>query len=297
MSTDATDDSDANGSPAPTHPSGGGLGALAVAGFASIGAGAIHAAAVGVHSEHRQAALVFVAVAAFQIVWGALALHAVVAMAGPARRGRQRGADRRLGAGQDQRHLVDRRARHRRVGPVRRCARRRPGAGLGRRLARRRVGGPRRRRTTLHQPDRRRRSRRRDHRPHGPRHGIGRQPPARPRRCQRHDRRRRTRAHRHRRQRHGHRRRCHGDDGARPLGDRHRRQRRPRTTTAPTRRRPWPPSPTTRPSRSTSAASPASRRNSRHVPRTWWRSPSSASRSSPIRRWPRPAATARSATG
>ncbi len=73
MSSDATDDSDASVSRASTR-SNAGLGALAVAGFASIGAGAIHAAAVGVHSEHRQAALAFVAVAAFQIVWGAFAL-------------------------------------------------------------------------------------------------------------------------------------------------------------------------------------------------------------------------------
>jgi hypothetical protein len=73
MSSDAIDDSDATG-PRPVDPHRSGLGALAVAGFASIGAGAIHAAAVGVHSEHRQAALVFVAVAAFQIVWGALVL-------------------------------------------------------------------------------------------------------------------------------------------------------------------------------------------------------------------------------
>ncbi len=48
--------------------------ALAVAAFASIGAGAIHAAAIGVHSEHRQAVIVFTAVAAIQIGWGVLAL-------------------------------------------------------------------------------------------------------------------------------------------------------------------------------------------------------------------------------
>jgi hypothetical protein len=41
---------------------------------ASIGAGAIHATAVGVHGEHRQAAIAFVLVAAFQLGWGVLAL-------------------------------------------------------------------------------------------------------------------------------------------------------------------------------------------------------------------------------
>jgi hypothetical protein len=45
-----------------------------VAGAASLGAGAIHAAAIGVHAEHRQAALTFVVVAALQLAWGGLAL-------------------------------------------------------------------------------------------------------------------------------------------------------------------------------------------------------------------------------
>ena len=49
-------------------------GRLAVPGVASLGAGAIHAAAIGVHSEHRQAVLTFTLVAAFQVGWGALAL-------------------------------------------------------------------------------------------------------------------------------------------------------------------------------------------------------------------------------
>lgn len=48
--------------------------ALAVAAFASIGAGVIHAAAIGVHSEHRQAVITFTAVAAVQIEWGVIAL-------------------------------------------------------------------------------------------------------------------------------------------------------------------------------------------------------------------------------
>lgn len=45
-----------------------------VAGAASLGAGAIHAAAIGVHAEHRQAAITFTVVAALQLAWGGLAL-------------------------------------------------------------------------------------------------------------------------------------------------------------------------------------------------------------------------------
>lgn len=47
---------------------------LAIAAGGSLAAGAIHAAAVGTHSEHRQAMVVFTAVAAIQLGWGALAL-------------------------------------------------------------------------------------------------------------------------------------------------------------------------------------------------------------------------------
>jgi hypothetical protein len=50
------------------------LGWLAVAGGASLGAGAVHAAAIGVHSEHRQAVIAFTVVAAIQIGFGAVAL-------------------------------------------------------------------------------------------------------------------------------------------------------------------------------------------------------------------------------
>lgn len=50
------------------------LGWLAVAGGASLGAGAIHAAAIGVHSEHRQAVIAFTIVAAIQLGFGAVAL-------------------------------------------------------------------------------------------------------------------------------------------------------------------------------------------------------------------------------
>ena len=58
---------------------------LAVPGVASLGAGAIHAAAIGVHSEHRQAVLAFTLLAAFQVGWGALALtraNPLIAFAG-----------------------------------------------------------------------------------------------------------------------------------------------------------------------------------------------------------------------
>jgi hypothetical protein len=47
---------------------------LAVSGLASLGAGAIHAAAIGVHAEHRSAAITFVAIAAVQLAWGVLAV-------------------------------------------------------------------------------------------------------------------------------------------------------------------------------------------------------------------------------
>ena len=48
--------------------------AFAVAALASCGAGAIHAAAIGVHSEHHQAVLAFTAVAVIQIGFGVVAL-------------------------------------------------------------------------------------------------------------------------------------------------------------------------------------------------------------------------------
>src|SRR4051794_17734037 len=46
---------------------------LAVAGAASIGAGAIHAAAIGAHAEHHQAVIAFTLLGAFQVVWGTVA--------------------------------------------------------------------------------------------------------------------------------------------------------------------------------------------------------------------------------
>ena len=62
-----------------------GSGPLVLAGFASIGAGAIHAAAIGSHAEHRPAVVAFTVLALAQIGWGALALgahHRVVALIG-----------------------------------------------------------------------------------------------------------------------------------------------------------------------------------------------------------------------
>jgi hypothetical protein len=52
----------------------GSLAWLAVGGAASLAAGAIHAAAIGVHSEHREAVIAFTVVAAIQLGWGAIAL-------------------------------------------------------------------------------------------------------------------------------------------------------------------------------------------------------------------------------
>jgi hypothetical protein len=49
--------------------------AVATAAITSIGAGAIHAAAIGVHSEHRQAVITFTIVAIAQLGWGILALQ------------------------------------------------------------------------------------------------------------------------------------------------------------------------------------------------------------------------------
>ena len=48
---------------------------LVVGGAASLAAGAIHAAAVAAHSEHRQSVWAFVALAVVQLVWGTIALQ------------------------------------------------------------------------------------------------------------------------------------------------------------------------------------------------------------------------------
>lgn len=50
------------------------FGPLALAGMASLGAGAIHAAAIGAHAEHRPAVITFTLLATAQLVWGAVAL-------------------------------------------------------------------------------------------------------------------------------------------------------------------------------------------------------------------------------
>jgi hypothetical protein len=60
-------------------------GPLAAAGLASLGAGAIHAAAAGAHGEARQAAIAFSVLAAAQLAWGGLALvrsHRLLTLAG-----------------------------------------------------------------------------------------------------------------------------------------------------------------------------------------------------------------------
>jgi hypothetical protein len=59
--------------------------AMSLAGFASLGAGAIHAVAVGVHSSSDQAMFTFMAVAVLQLAWGAFAVaraNRAVAVAG-----------------------------------------------------------------------------------------------------------------------------------------------------------------------------------------------------------------------
>ena len=64
-----------------------GTGWLGLAGVASLGAGAIHAAAIGVHAEHRPAAVAFAVLALLQVGWGALALvrsNRLIAAAGAA---------------------------------------------------------------------------------------------------------------------------------------------------------------------------------------------------------------------
>src|SRR6185503_15478337 len=48
--------------------------ALAVAAFGSIGAGAIHAAAIGVHSDFKGIVIAFALLATAQIGWGVFAL-------------------------------------------------------------------------------------------------------------------------------------------------------------------------------------------------------------------------------
>ena len=58
------------------------IGPLALAGSASLGAGAIPAAAMGIHAEHEQAARAFAVLAMAQLAWGAYALVATRVRAG-----------------------------------------------------------------------------------------------------------------------------------------------------------------------------------------------------------------------
>ena len=98
------------------------LSAAQVAGLASIGAGAIHAAAAGIHAEHPTLSRLFVATARPRLVVG-LVLASVAA--GSAARDAVNGRRRRWLADQDLRDLVDRGARgvpSRRSSPTRVCA-------------------------------------------------------------------------------------------------------------------------------------------------------------------------------
>ena len=81
----STDDTDSTGdgppslppyvpSPSGAVPRAGVPSLIIAAGVASLGAGAIHATAVGAHSEHRDAVIAFTIVAALQLCWGGLAL-------------------------------------------------------------------------------------------------------------------------------------------------------------------------------------------------------------------------------
>jgi hypothetical protein len=60
--------------PAPSTATSTPLDLLAVGAGASIGAGAIHAAAIGMHNEHGEAVVTFALLAAFQFGWGVFAL-------------------------------------------------------------------------------------------------------------------------------------------------------------------------------------------------------------------------------
>src|SRR5262245_50181248 len=60
--------------PATATATGGWINATQVAGLASLGAGAIHAAAIGIHSEHTTLSRLFVAVAAAQLAVGVAVL-------------------------------------------------------------------------------------------------------------------------------------------------------------------------------------------------------------------------------
>lgn len=68
----STDASDA--AIAAQHKASGLSNVLAIAGVGSIGAGIIHAAAIGSHSDNQQVVLTFSLLAAAQLVWGVVAM-------------------------------------------------------------------------------------------------------------------------------------------------------------------------------------------------------------------------------
>ena len=59
---------------APERAKGTGLPGMSIAAAASIGAGIVHAGAIGIHAEHVTLARLFIAVAVFQLGWGVFAL-------------------------------------------------------------------------------------------------------------------------------------------------------------------------------------------------------------------------------
>jgi hypothetical protein len=71
MTSDVNDDPDPSAAATST---GGWINATQIAGLASLGAGAIHAAAIGIHAEHTTLSRLFVAVAAAQLIVGVAVL-------------------------------------------------------------------------------------------------------------------------------------------------------------------------------------------------------------------------------
>ncbi|MFN8053628.1 MAG: hypothetical protein U0Q22_19495 [Acidimicrobiales bacterium] len=108
----------------PTRPAadsgvrGSGSTPLWIAAVASLGAGAIHAAAIGAHAEHPAAARTFVALAAVQLAWGALRAGAVAEVDRAPRRAAERSGRDRLDHGEDVGHRLHRRPRRGRAGAV-----------------------------------------------------------------------------------------------------------------------------------------------------------------------------------
>ena len=110
---------------------------LRIAAAASLGAGAIHAAAAGVHAEHVGLARIFIVLAAAQLLAGGLrpAAPEPRSPAWPIARG-QRRRGRRVGAHPGQRDQLDRRAADARGAAVRRRGVRRARCPRRRRCAR-----------------------------------------------------------------------------------------------------------------------------------------------------------------